>query len=145
MEYGFKPILHTPGNVAGLIRFDQLVGFPVFQSIYGKNANVFAALPSLHAAYMLVTTCYACASKQSKATVAVFAFICMGIWWTAVYSGHHYVIDVLLGILVTFIGIALLEGCIFCIPCIKRGLEKYANSIKNKPVPLSQTKEEQTP
>ena len=59
--------------------------------------------------------------------------------------GHHYVIDVLLGILVTFIGIALLEGCIFRIPCIKRGLEKYANSIKNKPIPLSQTKEEQTP
>ena len=145
MEYGFKPILHTPGNVAGLIRFDQLVGFPVFQSIYGKNANVFAALPSLHAAYMLVTTCYACASKQSKATVTVFAFICVGIWWTAVYSGHHYVIDVLLGILVTFIGIALLEGCIFRIPCIKRGLEKYANSIKNKPVPLSQTEEEQIP
>ena len=59
MQYGFEPILHTPGNVAGLGHFDQLTGIPVFQALYGKNSNVFAAVPSLHAAYMLVTTIYA--------------------------------------------------------------------------------------
>ena len=143
MEYGFKPILHTPGNVAGLIRFDQLLGFPVFQSIYGKNANVFAALPSLHAAYMLVTTCYAWASRQSKATVAVFAFICVGIWWTAVYTGHHYVVDVLLGILTALVGMALLEQGIFRIPRIKRILENYVSYLQNKPVSHLRTEEKQ--
>ena len=142
--YGFKPILHTPGNVAGLIRFDQFAGFPVFQSIYGKNANVFAALPSLHAAYMLVTTCYARASKQPKALVAVFAVICVGIWCTAVYTGHHYVIDVLLGIVTAFVGMAILERGVFQIPGIKKALENYVNYLQHKPASHIHTKEKQT-
>ena len=50
MNYGFEPILDTPGNVAGLGRFDELLGCSIFNSIYGRNANVFAAVPSLHAA-----------------------------------------------------------------------------------------------
>ena len=81
----FEPILNTPGNVAGLDRFDTLVGFPVFHSIYCNNSNVFAAVPSLHAAYMLVTTIYAVKSREHILTICVFAFICMGIWWTTVY------------------------------------------------------------
>ena len=110
MNYGFEPVLGTPGNVAGLARFDELLSLPVFHSIYGKNANVFAAVPSLHAAYMLVTTLYAAASRQKPWLTIVFAIICLGIWWTAVYSGHHYIIDVTLGILTTFVGIGLTES-----------------------------------
>ena len=125
MEHGFEPVLGTPGNVAGLARFDSLVGINVFHSIYSNNSNVFAAVPSLHAAYMLITTFYAAWSHQHKATVAVFAFICLGIWWTAVYTGHHYVIDVLLGIATTVIGIALLEKLLLRMPAVKSGLEKY--------------------
>ena len=113
MEYGFSPILGTPGNVAGLTHFDELVGIPVFHSIYCHNANVFAAVPSLHAAYMLITTFYAAKSHQRWFTTAAFAIICMGIWWTAVYSGHHYIIDVLLGIMTAIIGILLMEKVVF--------------------------------
>ena len=113
MNYGFEPVLHTPGNVAGLGRFDELVGFPIFHSIYGKNANVFAAVPSLHAAYMLVTTIYAVMSRKRWYTILLFAFICLGIWWTAVYSGHHYIIDVTLGILTSIVGILLMENVVF--------------------------------
>ena len=53
MEHGFEPVLGTPGNVAGLARFDSLVGINVFHSIYSNNSNVFAAVPSLHAAVRL--------------------------------------------------------------------------------------------
>ena len=84
IEHGFTPVLNTPGSVAGLGRFDSLVGAPVFHSIYCNNSNVFAAVPSLHAAYMLVATIYAIISRQSKLCIAIFAFICIGIWWTAV-------------------------------------------------------------
>ena len=113
MNYGFEPILHTPGNVAGLGRFDSMMGIPVFHSLYAKNANVFAAVPSLHAAYMLVATIYAVLSHKRKTTIALFAIICMGIWWTAVYSGHHYIIDVTLGILTALIGVLLMEKVVF--------------------------------
>ena len=113
MNYGFKAVLHTPGNVAGLGRFDTMTGTQIFHGLYGKNANVFAAVPSLHAAYMLVTTIYAIMSRQHKYTILLFAFICMGIWWTAVYSGHHYIIDVSLGILTAIMGVSLMEKIIF--------------------------------
>ena len=109
LNYGFEPLFDTPGNVAGLARFDHLTGVPVFHSIYAENANVFAAVPSLHAAYMLIATVYAVITRQKKATIAVFAVVTAGIWWTAVYSCHHYIIDVLLGILTAFVGIVLFE------------------------------------
>ena len=40
IEHGFTPVLNTPGSVAGLGRFDSLVGAPVFHSIYCNNSNV---------------------------------------------------------------------------------------------------------
>ena len=106
LEHGFEPDFSTPGNVAGLIRFDEMVGIPVFQSIYVGNSNVFAAVPSLHAAYMFITTIYA---ARYKVTRVIFAVITAGIWWTAVYSCHHYIIDVILGIATAVIGILLFE------------------------------------
>lgn len=129
LNYGFTPVLNTPGNVAGLGRFDALTGLNIFHSIYGKNANVFAAVPSLHAAYMLVTTIYAVWSRESKTTIAIFAFICLGIWWTAVYTTHHYIIDVMLGILTTIVGTAVLEGCILRTSAVKRLMRKYIATI----------------
>lgn len=129
IEHGFTPILNTPGSVAGLDRFDQLVGVPVFHSIYCNNSNVFAAVPSLHAAYMLVTTIYAVISRQSKLCIGVFAFICAGIWWTAVYSTHHYIIDVMLGILTTIVALLILERLLLSTKAAKRFMALYAKNI----------------
>ncbi len=98
------------GHVAGLGRWDAMTGLHVFHGLYGKNANVFAAVPSLHAAYMFLTTIYAVMSRKRWYTVVLFACICLGIWWTAVYSGHHYIIDVMLGILTTIAGVLLMES-----------------------------------
>lgn len=109
MNYGFEPLLDTPGNTAGLARFDQLLGITVFEGIYGRNANVFAAVPSLHAAYMVVALAYAVMGCCRKWLIALFALIMVGIWWTAVYSGHHYLIDVSLGIGCALLGIFLFE------------------------------------
>ena len=53
----------------------------------------------------------------------------MGIWFTAVYTGHHYVIDVLLGIAVAIVGIFVLEKFIFRIPAVEHGLERYVRFI----------------
>ena len=129
LEHGFTPVLNTPGSVAGLARFDSLVGAPVFHSIYCNNSNVFAAVPSLHAAYMLVATIYAIISRQNKFCIGIFAFICMGIWWTAVYSTHHYIIDVLLGILTTFVALFILERLLLPTKWAKHFMAQYAKNI----------------
>lgn len=126
LKYGFEPILDTPGNVGGLLRFDNLIGIPVFQSIYSGNSNIFAAVPSLHAAYMLIATCYAVFSKQSKTLIIVFALLTVGIWFTAVYSGHHYVIDVILGILTAILAVVIFEQVLSRIPAFNKFTNTYA-------------------
>lgn len=129
INYGFTPVINTPGNVAGLGRFDAITGLPVFHSLYGKNANVFAAIPSLHAAYMLITTYYAIVSHRRKLMIAVSAIICMGIWFTAVYTQHHYIIDVLLGITTAIIGILLFDGLLMRTKHFRHFVDKYTKAV----------------
>lgn len=125
MKYGFEPIVNTPGDVAGFDRFDSLLGMNIFHSIYGKNANVFAAIPSLHSAYNPIALFYAYfIAKKNNIWVWVLTFVSVGIWWAAVYSCHHYIIDVLLGILCTIFGIAIFEGAIMHIPSVNRVYKK---------------------
>lgn len=129
INYGFKPDFTTPGNVAGLARFDELVGIPVFSSIYVNNSNIFAAVPSLHSAYMLVATVYAILSRQPRWLFGLCCIITIGIWWTAVYSCHHYIIDVLLGIATALVGIALFEGVLMRIPFFQKFINSYTRLI----------------
>ena len=129
LQFGFEPDFSTPGNVAGLGRFDELIGVPVFQSIYVNNSNIFAAIPSLHAAYMLVATVYAILSRRSWPLIAVCAFITIGIWCTAVYSCHHYIVDVVLGIFTALIGIYFFESLLMRWPAFRRFVDRYARFI----------------
>jgi len=125
LEHGFEVNYSTPGSVAGLVRFDNLMPFPVFANIYSGNSNVFAAVPSLHSAYVLTAAIYAIINKSGKATAICFFIITAGIWCTAVYTCHHYVIDVLLGIAEALIGVALLECVIMRIPAMQRFFDRY--------------------
>jgi hypothetical protein len=130
MNYGFDPVLNTPGNTGGLARFDVLVGFPVFNGIYGRNANVFAALPSLHSAYLLVAFFYAIKNKSHWAICSTIALFMFGIWFTAVYAGHHYIVDVLLGILCALAGIALFEYGLMRGSSFQTFFRRYLNYIQ---------------
>lgn len=103
-EHGFDFIAKTPGNTAGLIRFDHFFNTTLFQGIYSKGSNVFAAMPSLHSSYPVIVLFYGLKSKLGA--VNIFFFIVMiGIWFAAVYTSHHYVLDVLAGITCAVIGI----------------------------------------
>jgi len=130
MEYGFEPILNTPGNTAGLGRFDALLGVSIFDSIYGRNANVFAAVPSLHSAYMVVALFYAIKNKSNLFITITLTILMLGIWFTAVYSYHHYIIDVLLGVLCALLGIALFELVLMKLGWFKSFFNKYYDYIK---------------
>ncbi|MCI1648289.1 MAG: phosphatase PAP2 family protein [Bacteroides sp.] len=130
MHYGFDPVLNTPGNVGGLGRFDELLGCNIFHSIYGRNANVFAAIPSLHAAYMVIALAYAIMDRSKKFLIGLFAVIMVGIWWTAIYAGHHYVIDVLLGIGCALVGIFVFEKVLMKWSVFNKFFARYSSYIK---------------
>ncbi len=104
--YGPKFLPHVPGNTAGLGRFDHFLGITLFKSIYEKSSNVFAAMPSLHSAYPLIVLYYGVKNKLGKVNIPL-ATVMVGIWFAAVYTSHHFVLDVLAGITCAVCGITL--------------------------------------
>lgn len=112
MFHGTEFVAETRGNMAGFGRFDALTHTRLFHAIYEKNANVFAAIPSLHAAYNPVAACYAWKSGHRRLWFPVLCFVSLGICLSAVYSAHHYIIDVLLGLLTAFVGVSVFERCL---------------------------------
>jgi len=104
--HGFNFFPATKGNTGGLVRFDEFFNLPIFQSIYSKSSNVFAAMPSLHSSYPVIVLYYGIKNKLGLVNV-FFAVVMLGIWFTAIYTSHHYMLDVLAGILCALIGIQL--------------------------------------
>ncbi len=130
LKHGFTPVVDTPGDAAALLRVDAWSGGSFFRDFYSRSSNVFAAIPSLHAAYVLVATIYAAKSRQPLWLKALLGAITLGIWWAAVYTTHHYVIDVILGILTAIVGVALLEWQANGHGRVSRFLKAYARYLK---------------
>ncbi|MBI4403057.1 MAG: phosphatase PAP2 family protein [Deltaproteobacteria bacterium] len=93
--YGFGSArTDIPANLAGCVRFDQLIGFAVFEQWYGRSADVHGAIPSLHIAYPLQAVLYAFHFGALRIlTLLFFLLMC----FSAVYLNHHYVLDILWG------------------------------------------------
>ncbi|OJW84382.1 MAG: PA-phosphatase [Bacteroidetes bacterium 46-16] len=105
-QYGFVFHEHTPGNIAGLGKFDQFFNVEIFKSLYSKSSNTFAAMPSLHSSYPAIVFYYSLRNKMGYKSI-FFGIIMVGVWFAAVYTGHHYVLDVLAGIACAATGIIL--------------------------------------
>jgi len=103
-EHGFKFIAQTRGNTAGLARFDSYFNISLFKGIYSKGSNVFAAMPSLHSAYPVIVFYFGLKNRRGMINL-FFLIVMLGIWFSAIYSSHHYTLDVLGGIGCAGIGI----------------------------------------
>ncbi len=125
--YGFDLHLGVPGNTAGLGRFDKLTGIPVFAGLYEKNANVLAAMPSLHASYPVIVLFYAIKKRMGWINI-FFVLFMLGIWFSAVYSGHHYVLDIIAGATLAIIVIFAFEK-VSKKPRLKRWINDFTNQI----------------
>jgi len=130
--YGQEIDFSIIGNAAQLTRFDDLINMPLFEKMYNKNANVFAAIPSLHAAYPVVLLFYGWMTikdnKKYKWMLILFILDVIGIWYSAVYSMHHYIIDVLLGGICAIIAIFVFEIVILK-SYFSRFIDKYEQFI----------------
>lgn len=129
MKYGFEPILNTPGDVAGLGRFDAMTGLGIFDFLYSRNSNVFAAVPSLHSAYMVIAFYYSLKAQYPNWLRFIFGVIMFGIWFTAIYSAHHYVIDAILGAGCAVLGIFLFEKVLLKWSPFNRFIQRYTQYI----------------
>jgi hypothetical protein len=125
--FTFHPL--TAGNTAGLIKFDTFFHTGIFKSIYAKGSNVFAAMPSLHSSYPVIVLYYGLKNRLGR--LNIFFFIVMiGIWFSAVYLSHHYIVDVLAGMLCAIIGITLFNLIYTRAGWFNRFIDRYENVIK---------------
>ncbi len=93
--YGLGPVNMTAlPNPAGCVRFDQLLGTNFFGEMYGRSADVFGAIPSLHIAYPLQAIFFAFRFNSLKIFSIVFY---LTMCFSAVYLNHHYILDILWG------------------------------------------------
>ncbi|XP_053208208.1 phosphoinositol dihydroceramide synthase-like [Panonychus citri] len=117
-EHGFwfdPNIEPSPGR---LTDFDSIVGWPIFGLIYSKSSNIFATMPSLHVSYPSLVTFYGLKLGLPLPSIITFTIITIGISFSAVYTSHHYILDVLAGISTASIGFIiftffLLQSLIF--------------------------------
>ena len=61
------------------------------------GANLVAAFPSLHAAYPWIIFLFI--RKKSKILSYVSLLYVFGVWFSVIYLGEHYFVDVLAGII----------------------------------------------
>lgn len=93
--YGLGPAdMTAQANPAGCIRFDEILGTQFFTGMYGRSADVFGAIPSLHVAYPFLAVFYAHRFGAGR-LFAWFFYLSMS--FAAVYLNHHYVLDVIWG------------------------------------------------
>jgi inositol phosphorylceramide synthase catalytic subunit len=122
----FEPL--KVGSTGGLSRFDNYFHAGIFKSIYAKGSNVFAAMPSLHSAYPVIVLYYGFRNKLGLINI-FFAIVVLGIWFTAVYASHHYVLDVLAGITCAIFGIWLFRFLASRSKVIAQFLNRYQRAI----------------
>lgn len=122
-------IANTKANTAGLSRFDSFFNVAVFTNLYTKGSNVFAAMPSLHSSYPLIVFYYGVKKKVRSFMVAVFAAVMLGIWFAAVYTSHHYVLDVLAGIACAALAILLFQKVLLKISFFNKLQDRFLSII----------------
>ena len=115
-----------------LFDVDKSLGVPVYRTIYDFiEPNQFAAFPSMHSALPWLISLFALKIGKWKALpILIFPF---GVWFSAVYLGEHYIVDILGGIAYATIAFLIAEKLI---PYIKfkrsKGLkpQELANDTK---------------
>lgn len=107
--------------------FEQLQFAPVTTWLYGSiSGNPVAAFPSLHSAYPLLAYLFA-RSRWPRGSLILLAWSA-AIWFSVIYLGHHYVIDVVAGIFFAIGAYAALQTAVLKrIAAWLAGLGRWSN------------------
>ena len=97
LENGFAPArLDAKSSPARLAAVDDHLGIQYFRSFYGRNANVFGALPSLHCAWPI--SVWISSTYVFPRAHWLFLLFALNTGFAAIYLCHHYIVDILLGL-----------------------------------------------
>jgi len=87
---------------------DKNAGISFFHTIYDYlSSDNYAAFPSLHAMFPWLISLFALKIKKTKALPILLYPV--AVWFSAVYLGEHYVIDIIGGVIYATIAFLLVE------------------------------------
>jgi membrane-associated phospholipid phosphatase len=113
---------------------DANLGLPVYKTMFDfLSPNIFAAFPSMHSALPWLISLFALKLWKTKALpVLIFP---IGVWFSAVFLGEHYFVDVLGGIAYATLAFVVVEKLLPCLSCRIGFLKKHMPKPENKPSP----------
>jgi membrane-associated phospholipid phosphatase len=87
---------------------DTSLGIPVYKTLFDfLSPNLYAAFPSMHSALPFLIALFSIKIWKKKALpVLIFP---IGVWFSAIYLGEHYVVDVLGGIAYAVVAFVAVE------------------------------------
>ena len=119
------PWLAVPGVTRILTgSVDANFGLPVYKTLFDfLSPNQYAAFPSMHSALPLLISLFAIKIWKTKALpILIFP---VGVWFSAVYLGEHYVVDVLGGIAYAALAFVAVEKLLPYLSSHLNFLKKY--------------------
>ncbi|KAF9163790.1 Aureobasidin resistance protein Aur1 [Actinomortierella ambigua] len=84
------------GDPGGLARVDDILGTNMYKSTFTASPLVFGAFPSLHSADAWLLALFTVFTFGPLAIPFVVTYV-LWIWWSTMYLGHHYVVDLVGG------------------------------------------------
>lgn len=101
---GFGPVdVNAVGDPGALARIDALTGIPYFHRFYAHCSDVFGSMPSMHCAYPMLLLLFALEMRRPWLVGALVGFQLL-MSFSAVYLQHHYVPDIIVGVLYAIVG-----------------------------------------
>lgn len=111
-HFGFvAPTVPIPGDPAGLVRFEALLGISLFSDNYKISPVVFGAIPSMHAGFATLGWLYTW--QAGRIALGWMSLYLSLMYLSALYLQHHYTIDVLWGIAYALLAWVIVEKILF--------------------------------
>ncbi|GAA5953301.1 hypothetical protein JCM3765_007466 [Sporobolomyces pararoseus] len=104
-----QPDYTYPGNPAGLIRVDTILGTHIYAKAFKWGAVVFGAIPSLHAATSICCGLYATRYSKGYRGLTFMWIYCFQMLWSTQYLHHHFAIDLLFGTFYSVVAFTIFE------------------------------------
>lgn len=92
-----------------LTRVDAALGVPFFGALYGRSNDVFGAVPSLHVAYPMSILLWGWPILRPLGRGLSLLFLAT-MSFGAIYLDHHWVVDVLLGLVYAVLACGLVQA-----------------------------------
>lgn len=102
-----------------LARVDAWMGVGYFHGLYARSNDVFGSVPSLHVAYPMLIVLEGRRWLKLPGKIGAFAFLGL-MCFAAVYLDHHWIIDVVLGLLTCVIAYLAVSWATDASPSLER-------------------------